>query len=377
MLGKLFTGVVYFAVTAHAACTYGIVGPTHVPGLTQYNYTIAGVFSGAGPTNVKWSVDQATASIVGPANGLTVTVAFANTKADYITLTAKFSLGGDLCASGTISLVKVDTGTATFGKPGKPQAAAGLGNKVFLVNPPAPPAVPTWIVTFTPGSNVAAFTYNGTQQAAEPRQRVDSNGAGGGAAFSSDTTITLTSPAQDPTAQQQIQIGYLQQLASTGSAAYMKKTRTVTVPTQVTLDWYGPSAGDEWPWYDSSARTTGTGMGTFSSKLSMTDSPAESIPSQHNPNAGDVTALTTCAAADSFALRVGVRTLDTGMGADQHYFIEGESDWKANYAWPVVAGVSIITTGANWKAPATPTEAPVNVVPAAINGNAPFLRWTN
>ena len=112
----------------------------------------------------------------------------------------------------------------------------------------------------------------------------------------------------------------------------------------------------------------------------MADSPGILIPAQYNPNddadqnrhVGDPKA----AAAKSFTIQMGVRTLDADLGADTHYFSEAKSSWSANFVWPLAApNVSLVTLGPAWKAPGTSTEIIVNVVPSTINSNAPFARW--
>jgi hypothetical protein len=77
----------------------------------------------------------------------------------------------------------------------------------------------------------------------------------------------------------------------------------------------------------------------------------------------------------AFTVRIGVRTLDTDVGADTHYFTEGQTTWTVTFIWPVTPGVKIVTLGpASWTAPAVPSEINVNVVPTSTNHNAPFLR---
>jgi hypothetical protein len=282
-----------------------------------------------------------------------------------------------------IALVLVTLGVPTFTNTGLPSSSVG-GSSPFLAQPPAPPAVPTYVTVFTPGSNCAAFTFNGGQQAAEPRTVVNSHGAGGGASYGASTLVTLTSPVEQPTAHQRIQIGFIQHGSDTGSSTYLPTgTRNITAPTATTVDWLvtpcTPGATDEWPWYDQSARQTGAGASPWSATLSMTDSPTLFIPSQFNPNnAADpnrTNALSTALETFAFTIEIAVRTLDTALAADTHFFDEGHSTWAVNFAVPVVAGVSIVTTGAAWAAPATPTEVSVNVVPTSTNHTVPFKQW--
>jgi len=367
-------------------CRFQIAGPADVPGLTKYQYQIT-VPAGKTPTNISWQVDRPTAGFEGATDQKAVMVTFKNTAADWIKLRATFVLDGkNECAEKQIALVKVDTGTATFTNPGK-VAGAATGNSVFLVNPPPGPAVPTWVTTHDPGSACAAFTYNGTNQAAEPRQFINSNGGGGGAAFQAETTVKLTSPAQKPTAHQRIQIGLLQAGFHAGSATYATtpagKKRTITLPATANVDWLAApcSAGatDEWPWYDQSVRATGSGASPFSKTFTLTDSPGAGIPARFNPNNGGdpnaTKALASCADTDAFTLQVAVRTLDTDLNANKHYFDQGHSNWSVNFVFPVTPGVSIVTTGPDWAKPGSPTEIDVNVVPSVTLANAPFRRF--
>jgi hypothetical protein len=155
------------------------------------------------------------------------------------------------------------------------------------------------------------------------------------------------------------------------------------VPAASAIDWLAsvctPAANDVWPWYDSTAMVAGTGASPFSSTLNMTDSPACSIPAAFDPNhpADPRSANALATAAETFAVdfRVGVRTVDTDLAADTHFFEAAKSSWSANYVFPVVPGVSIVTTGAVWAIPAAPFEITINIVPAVTNGNGPFLRW--
>jgi len=354
-------------------CPYQITGPADVPGLSEYFYELD---ASADPGTITWSVDKSTASIVFDNDDL-VKVAFTNTQADWITLRADFQIdGNDTCAEKKIALVKVDVDAPDFTTPGT-VAANPAGLAFFLVNPPPPPAVPTWVVTHDPGSDWAAFTYNGTKQAAESNRTIVSNGGGGGAAFSAKTKITLTSPAEKPTALQQIQVGYIQHLANSGSATYKTvppKNRTITVPSLSTVDWLsspsGPAGTDEWPWYDTSSRATGSGSGSWNTELPLLDSPSLPTPMIYGPED-----INTAAAKYSFAIRIAARTLDTDMDAHKSYFNEGTSDWTVNYVWPVIPAVSIVTHGAAWTIPNTPSKIDVNVTPSAININAPYNRW--
>jgi len=77
-----------------------------------------------------------------------------------------------------------------------------------------------------------------------------------------------------------------------------------------------------------------------------------------------------------FIVRMGARTLDSTLGADQHYFSEGEATWTVKYVWPVVANVGITKVGPTpWAAPTVPIEINVDAVPMNININIPYARW--
>jgi GT2 family glycosyltransferase len=368
-----------------APCRFTINGPADVPGLAQYQYAI-NLPAGKTATNIQWHVDKPTATFQGATNQPTVTVAFAAGTADWITLTANFTLDGSPeCASMQIALVRFQVGARTFGNPGLPNSTALMFS--LMVDPPPPPAAPLWVTTHVPGSTAAAFTYNGPTEAPEPANRVDSHGAGGGAAFTATTTVKLTAPPQKPTALQNIEVGFMQAGVDAGTADFpgaapAVRHRTVTVPTTTTIDWLSspPSATDNWPWYDDTAKDRGTGSGTWARALSMSDSPQLDMPAQFNPNHPadpDATRGIT-AGHDTFAfqIRMGVRTLDTAMQANTLYFDHGRSTWAANYAWPVVPGTSIVAFPAgNWIVPSAPTRIPVNVVPTVRNHGVPFMRW--
>jgi hypothetical protein len=104
-----------------------------------------------------------------------------------------------------------------------------------------------------------------------------------------------------------------------------------------------------------------------------------SIPAQFHPNdAADVNrtkAISSAAETTSFTLRMAARTLDTDLDADDHFFEQGRSSWTVDNAWPVVAGVSIVTSGPAWRIPGSATEIDIHIVPAVTNSNDPFLRW--
>ena len=365
-----------------APCAFSITGPSNVPGLSQYQYQIA-LAPGQTPTNIKWTVDKATASFSGGTSAASVTVVFKNTGPDWIKLKATFTLNGkNQCAEKQIALVQVKLDPpALDGTKGK--VSSSNLNAAFLVTPPVS-GPPIWVTTFTPGSNAAAFTYNGGAQAAEPASLVRSSG-GGGTGITASAKVTLTSPAQKPTAHQNIQIGFMQAAADAGDYSYATapagQKRTVTIPTNTTVDWLStpPSATDEWPWYDKSARVTGTGSGTFTTTINMADSPGFLIPRQYNPNnAADPNKSAAIASGKdvfAFTLRMGVRTLDADLKANNHFFAEGETTWATNFVWPVTPGVSIVVAGPNtWTIPATPKEISVNVVPSVTNHNMKFLR---
>lgn len=319
-----------------------------------------------------------TASIVGPSNQRNVIIRFSNAQADWVRIRVDFTLDGSpACGQRHVAVVQVTVDPPAFTNPGRPAGSSPAGTNAFLVTPPAPPLVEQWVTRHDPGSDAGAFTYNGTAQAAEPRVVIASTSAG--AAFQASTRVTLTSPPQRPTAHTNIQIGYIQNGVTAGTANYPPAGhRTVATPTNDTVDWLSNPAGptDEWPWYDNTARDSGAGASPWSTTLVMTDSPTIFVPSQRDPNAGDTTALTTAARSLSFIIRIAARTLNTDLHADTHYFDQSNSTWSVNFAWPVVAGVSIVTLGAAWTVPPTPSEVSINVVPTIINIRNPFLRWT-
>jgi glycosyltransferase involved in cell wall biosynthesis len=368
---------------------FTVNGPADVPGLAQYQYAIA-LPAGKTAANIQWQADKPTATFKGAIDKPTVTVAFAAGTADWVTLRATFTLDGHAeSASIQIAVVRVQVGTRTFANPGLPNGAAGPATSL-LVNPPAPPATPTWVTRHTPGSAVAAFTYNGTQQAAEPTNVVRSNGATAGTdAFTAQTTVKLTAPPEKPLALQRIQVGFVQAGLQSGSANYpstppVVRHRTVTMHTASTVDWLSNprAATDDWPWYDETARDTGSGTtGTWARSLSMGDSPAKFLPQQCNPNNPadpDATkAITAGTATIAFQTRIAARTLDTALGANGLYFDHGHSSWNVALAWPVVAGVSDVAFPAqNWIVPTSPTALDVNVVPTITAITSPFLQWT-
>jgi hypothetical protein len=369
-------------VTAPSACIFSITGPSNVPGLSKYRYAI-NVPAGGTATAISWTVDRPPASFEGATNQVEAVVKFQNTRADMVGVKAMFTLNGnEVCAVKQVALVKVEVDPAKLTNPGK--ASEYYGSEVFLVNAPAPPAAPKWVTTHDPGSQWASFTYNGAKQPAEPKVIVQSKTDGGDPAFKAETKVTLTSPAEKPDALQKIQVGFIQHASDVGSSSYTGGLRrTVATPTGVTLDWLakttGPGPTDEWPWFDKSARKTGAGTGSWSDTLKMDDSPDMSFPSQYNPNdAADPDkneALASASETSGFVIRIAARTLDNDLGADKRYFAEANSSWRVNFPWPVTAGVSIVNVGPDWTRPADPSEVDINVVPAAINANAPFFRW--
>jgi hypothetical protein len=310
-------------------------------------------------------------------------VTFENTKPDWILLKATFVLNGKQeCAKKQIALVKVDVGTGNFTNPGRVEGSTPESTKSFLVVPPRRPATPVWVTQNDPGSDWAKFTYNGKMELSEGRVLIDSDPSA--RAFRAETDITLTSPPEKPDALQKIQVGFIQHESESGFANYEGGLkRTLKLPASDAIDWLsspeGPSGSDQWPWYSSSASETGSGSGTWTTTLTMMDAPKLSIPLQYNPNHQRDphwrAALTSASASAAFTVRTAARTLDTDLDADKHYFEQTRSAWTANYVWPVKPDVSIITLGGPWVTPGGPTEVSVNVVPAVIDSNPPFLRW--
>jgi glycosyltransferase involved in cell wall biosynthesis len=374
-----------------APCRFTINGPANVPGFAQYQYEIA-LPAGKTATNIQWQSDKASATFEGATNQARVTVNFAAGLADFITLKATFLLDGVAeCATIQIAMVRVQVGPRVFNNPGLPSNVALA--YAFLVNPPA--GGPHWEISHVPGSDVAAFTFNGHAQAEEPGNLLrSSNAAANPAAFTASTTVKLTAPPERPAALQRIEVGYLQGGFDAGNAQYGAAPhvhqRTVTVPTTTTVDWltFVRSNNDLWPWYDANSRDRGTGSGTWARTLTMADSPSTVFPTQLNPNAGNTDAMTAGHDTLAFEIRFAARTLDNALGANALYFDHGHSTWAANFVFPLAApAVSIVTFpgGTNWILPAKPRALEVNVVPTIINhvtglnhGRGyvqPFLQW--
>jgi glycosyltransferase involved in cell wall biosynthesis len=373
-----------------APCRFTITGPANVPSLASYQYQLA--LGGQSATAISWSLDKASAHFQGATNGTTVTVAFSNGTADWITLRADFTVQGKReCAEKRIALVKVSLGTPAFTTPGKCLVPPPGSTATFLVNPPAVGA-PTWITTHNPGSACAAFTYNGTNQPAESAQRISSSvgGAGSDPGFKAVAAVTLTAPPQSPSAIQNIQVGMIQSGQHSGSSTYATtppgKQRVITLPATANIDWLvqpcSPGPTDEWPWYDQSVRSQpGAGdLNSWTRTFTLTDSPGAALPTEYNPNSisdpNRTKPLQTATDHDDFQVHIGVRTRNTDLGADQHYFDLGHQTWSVNFSWPAVAGTPIVTTGPNsWIVPAAPSEINCNVVPSITLNVAPFRRF--
>jgi hypothetical protein len=183
-------------------------------------------------------------------------------------------------------------------------------------------------------------------------------------------------------------VGFIQAGFDVGTANYDGGlTRSAIQPATTTVDWLssafaGKGDDDVWPWYDKKSQKTGTGSGTWTSNppITMTDWPGMAFPAKYNPNDAGAPAsdndLTTAKETFSFTVQMGVRTLNSALGADTHYFSEANSSWKVNFVWPLATpNLSIVTLGPAWKTPGTPTEIPVNVVPTIIDHNIPYFRW--
>ena len=385
------TPVVLAPSPSPAPCRFTINGPANVPGLAQYQYEIA-LPVGKTATNIQWQSDKASATFEGPTNQARVTVNFAAGLADFITLKATFLLDGVAeCATIQVAMVRVQVGDRVFRNPGL--ASNGALPYAFLVNPPAPPAVPHWVTRHVPGSDVAAFTFNGNAQAEEPGNLLASSTPAGDPGFRAQTTVKLTAPPERPAALQRIEVGFLQGGADAGNAQYGVAPnihqRTVTVPTTITVDWLSNPRdnNDLWPWYDANSRDRGTGSGTWARTLTMADSPSTVFPMERNPNAGNHDPITVGHDTLAFETRIAARTLDSALGANTLFFDHGHSTWAANFIWPPVPGVSIVTFpgGTNWILPAKPRALEVNVVPTIVNHVTglnhnrgyvnPFLQW--
>jgi hypothetical protein len=192
----------------------------------------------------------------------------------------------------------------------------------------------------------------------------------------------LTSPPEKPDALQRIEVGYIQNGTPSGSATYgAGLTRTIRTATPVTVDWLSnpPQGGDKWPWYDTSAMATGSGNNTWSTTLSMRDSPKIPIPAQFKPTVPadphSAAALVFGNETLAFDVCIAARTRDDDLGANKHYFDESHSTWSANFVFPVIPGISIVTVGASWTVPPGPSEVSVNVLPTIKDILIPFLRW--
>src|SRR5205085_3884254 len=97
-----------------------------------------------------------------------------NTTADWIGIKASFTLDGKKeCAVKSVALVKVDVGPVNFTTPGK-ASERNYGHTVFVLDPPAAPAIQNWVTTNDPGSDWGKFIYNGKEQRPEPTEGVSS-----------------------------------------------------------------------------------------------------------------------------------------------------------------------------------------------------------
>jgi hypothetical protein len=387
-------------------CTIGITGPVTVPGLSQYRYQL-NLPAGKSATGTSWSVDKKTASVSSASEGQPAAmVSFANLQPDWITLRADFGLDGQSqCAVTQVALVKVDVGTAVFATPGV-VSPPSQNDYSFLDTPPPPPASPVWVTRNNPGSDTGKFIYTGGLQATEPGElqssRHDDHAA---SAFTAQTDVTLTSPAEQPNALNQIQVGFIQHLMDSGSASYSNNphvtlSRVVTTPTSDTIDWlsvpralpangdpWGPDVhSDQWPWYDRTAVQDGSvgppcskAAGSWTCTLQMQDSPGIAFPLKYNPNdTNDENRrqeLKSASATAYFTIQIGARTLDGGLGADEHYFNEAYSAWSVHFLYHAPPNLSITTKGPDWKRPASPSEVDVNVVSSARNHNIPYEQW--
>jgi hypothetical protein len=414
-------------ITIAATCTSNIDGPADVPGLSSYSYAIH-LPAGQVASSVTWTIDKPTATTSGPTNTGNIVVQFSNTQADFITLRADFTANGlSQCATKQVALVKVSVGQAIFSNPGK--ASQEDADRSMMVDPafppfayipppqcaglvvPLPPPGPFWVTSLmptaanpTPGADWQCFTSNVIPQPTETAVRVISAGSGG-PAFLAQTTVTLTSPAQKPGAQANIQIGFIQNAADSGAASYSKNesdvlTRVLNAPGPIpptpgvtSLDWLasraGPGRTDVWPWYDigqsagcpagSTATATASGGFSWNRLLCMSDSPTMSIPVRYNPNhrsdPDKNKLLLRAVAVTAFEIRIGVRTLDEDLNANSHYFDQANSTWRLNIHYPLIPGESYVVVGPGWTTPSTPSEINVNLVPASIYGNSPYERW--
>ncbi len=377
-------------------CNYHIIGPADVPGLSRYKYKLD-LPKGTTATDIQWTRDKATATILPPSNKVEVEVEFANTTADWIKLRADFKVNGHPeCAEKEIFLVKVEikVSTATLENRGIPAGKNDPHTRVFLVTLPPPPDPPNWVLKATPpktGEDCAVFTYNGGLQNPEPSKLVEAAPeiSSTYAAFHAKVDVVLTAPEKKPDALQQIELGFIQNGAASGTATYSTNPaglkRTLTTPTNNSLDWLDlpctPAPGNKWPWIDPEGNKTGAGTGTWSDFIDMFDRPSITIPAKYNPNntsdPNTAADLATAAPSYHFKAIAAAHTKDTDLGADKRYFDYAHVNWSVDFRWPVpTPPTSFVTIKAPMQLSTAVTEIDVNVVPTITNCTyAPYARY--
>lgn len=137
-VARAWTPVVPSPSPSPAPCRFTINGPADVPGLSQYQYEIA-LPAGKTATNIQWQSDKPSATFQGSTNQANVTVNFAASIADFITLKATFLLDGVAeCATIQVALVRLQLDQRLFDNPGVP-ATSAVNDVSYLVDDPVPP----------------------------------------------------------------------------------------------------------------------------------------------------------------------------------------------------------------------------------------------
>jgi hypothetical protein len=389
----------------------GPFGPTVVPSLSQYTYTVNALPF----TNVQWLAPNGGAAIVGPANKASVTIKF-GPGPSIVDLKAK---ANGLLVEMKITDVFVDvtnknfTTTAPTNTPAvqafNPNAQSQFqvdpndAKKGALVPNKGDPN-PGWVLTHTPGSNFKAFTFTGkakgTEKALLTRTKTALN--------TGNVNVELTLPAKANLNDiKQIEVGFIQHDTDDGTGTYQnKKRRQYFVGgkaglTVTGLDWYDgstlqafnagqnylkkqvilpPPATDVWPWYDPATGnfTPAKAAKTDTGPISMTDSPSFRVPRFFDGlAAAPKIPLLNAALSNIFDLSIAARTKQAG--ADNHFFAEYQSQWTVNYNVMVnnKGGYNAAVGGLaqNWSKTNAPTELDVNLVPAGAAANYPYRTW--
>ena len=351
--------------------------------MSQFEYKLA-LRPGEEASDFVWSIDKPDASFVGSTEYSIVTIRFANDRPAFITVKVTFkSDGKEWCGDRTISLVQVIVGQDPPWTLGKANHVDGIGGP-FLVNPPSPPAVPQWITEHVPGSDCAAFTYNGTEKAPEPAIGIGSGISGITSAINWSVSFRLLSPPERPAAQQQIEFGCIQTAAQNAQLQYDTAPpggqRMGVVARYISHDWLRVKcspAGEPYPWYTRYGR--GTGEGECEHTLRMSDTPKIVLPTQYDPlSPADPNALAPLMSATAvwgFNFHCCVRTRDLISEADKFYWVIKWRLWQVNFVYPVVDDADIVTFEPNWREVTSPTDVQIDIVPTIVNIMAPFGRY--